>query len=235
MFVWLWRAGCGYINPARQIRYADFVYEHGIVDWDDRQAIVAGERAAREAIEKDKYYVAWWHVAQIALKAALAGYRPPYDVRQPSIDFSDHEQTVEFVQKSRTRAAIHVGSQKFRGNARVVWFFRADLHKSAARQLSAMLDHYHVLLFAGQFDMIIPPSQTDEVIASLGWAKLNDFQNAERRTWHVRGKPAGYRKTFDNLELAFVREANHAVVGSQPAHLFDLLNKFCAKFNVTSA
>ena len=144
------------------------------------------------------------------------------------MDFDGYDQAEEFIQKGETRAAIHVGSQKFQGNSKVVWYFRGDLFKSVDSELAAMLGHYKGLLYAGQFDMIIPPSQTDEVVASLKWDKLQDFQQAERKLWYVGGKLAGYRKSFHNLELAFVRRANHAVTGSQPEYLFDLVKKFCA-------
>lgn len=226
--------GCGYLNPPKQIRYADFLYENGIVDQANRNAIADREKAAREASEQNRYFVATYHLAIIASKMFLAGYRPPYDVEQPTIGFSHYDDTVEYLQKSETRAAIHVGSKKFQGNTKVMWYFRADIYKGVISELTAMLNHYKVVLYAGQLDMVIPPTQIDEVIDSLSWDNGKDFQKAKRKKWYVQGKLAGYRKSFKNLEQVFVRKANHAIVGSQPEQLFDLLKKFFAKFDVST-
>lgn len=226
--------GCGFINPPKQMWYADFIYENGIVNWGDRNAIAAREKAAREASEKNRYYVTTYHLAMIAAKIILAGYTIPYDVDRPSIGFDDYDDTGEFLQKGQIRAAIHVGSKKFQGNFKVKWYFRADIFNGVISELSDMLNYYKVLLYAGQFDMIIPPSQIDEVINSLSWDNKKDFLKAQRETWYVEGKLAGFRKSFENLEQAFVRRANHAIIGSQPVYLFDLLKKFFAKLDGTS-
>lgn len=222
--------GCGYIDPVNQLHYSNFLHEFGIFDQSGADAILDHETDGKKHIKNNNYYRASYHYAYIGFKLYGSGYKKPFvDVANPDYDLSSYDRVEAFIQRNDIRKAIHVGSKEFNGQIKVVWNFKKDFYNSSSSTLSEMLKHYKVLLYSGQFDMIIPPTQTQKVIQNLSWSEKEKFINAKRTVWKVNGEPAGYKKSYDNLTHVFVREANHIIIRCQQKWLFDLITTFVAE------
>lgn len=218
--------GCGFIDPVNQFYYADNLYEFGIVNENKRDKIKSLETAVRDNIKKGNYYLADAILVSLAATILGIGYWPPIDILNPQIDATEYKRIMEFAGQKEVRKELHVGKQEFLSKKMVVWNFKKDFLKSASEHLLESLKHYRVLLYSGQFDMLIPPMQIDKVVDALNWTGLNDFQKSDRNSWYIGDELAGYKRASGNLIVVEVRKANHFILRSQPKWIFELFTSF---------
>ena len=104
-----------------------------------------------------------------------------------------------------------------------------DALRSAKHLLPALLKHYRVLYFGGQFDLVVPYVHVANFLRLLEWDGAEIYYNHDktgRRNWLVDGELAGYYKRALNLTEILVRNASHMVDASQPKWGRTLLRHF---------
>lgn len=221
--------GCGFIDPATQVRAADYMYELGMLDKNGRQDMLDHEEKARRYIKSNWHFLAQYHLLRMGLMTLRVGYHtnpPPLDASNPEYDVSSYDGLEKFIQKKWVRNAIHVGDATFYDTFRTKFFFRNDILNSVIAQLSNVLNHYKVLMFDGQYDLVVQPTQRDFMIENLDWKGKNPFLKSPRRNWRVNDQLAGYKKSFGNLTQVLVRNANHIITRCQPESILSLLRSF---------
>ncbi len=83
-----------------------------------------------------------------------------------------------------------------------------------------------VLLFVGQFDMIINHIGVEKWVNRMEWSKSTDFQAAKRAIWVVNEKTAGYIRSGGGLSYVIVRGAGHMAPKDLPEVTLDLISRF---------
>lgn len=128
------------------------------------------------------------------------------------------------------RQAIHVGDRRFWAeNATVEYYLLADWMQSIKHWMPTILNNIHVLLYNGQFDIILAAPQDEDFIAGLVWNGAQAFAKAPRLIWKVRWddrEPSGYIRSAGNFTQAIVRQAGHLVPQDQPLRAQDLIQRF---------
>lgn len=221
--------GCGFIDPENQIHFADYLHEMGIVGKEGYENTLSDEEEARKYIRLGYPSMADIYISKIAARILFAGFHvdpPAIDASDPNYDTSWYDTTKKFITSKSVRKEIHVGDAKFHDSYIVRYYFKDDVLNSAREELSRMLSHYKVLLFDGQFDLIVPPTQHHYLFEQLQWKGRKSFQAAKRRKWLVNGKLAGYTKSYDKLTHVVVRNANHIIIRCQPENMLSLLRSF---------
>lgn len=221
--------GCGIIDPPNQIHYAQFLYENGIVSGKERDEIEFHEKKIQKALIKNYLVVSVFHMLLISFKIRQLGYSQFLDVMEPNYNLSAYTDVHKFIQNETTRNAIHVGSKSFQHEKRVLFYFRNDLFKSVSNDLSILLKNYRILLYSGQYDLVVPPAQIERVIESLSWEGLQEFSRTKNQIWRVEDENAGYKKSYGNLTRVMVRKANHLIIRSQPKWIFHLITQFISE------
>merc|ERR1711872_104086 len=79
-----------------------------------------------------------------------------------------------------------------------------------------LLEHYKVLIYDGNFDIICNHSGVLDLVNDLKWSAADKYDNARRTTYKYNNDLVGYLKKADNLHLLLVRNAGHMVPLSQP-------------------
>jgi pimeloyl-ACP methyl ester carboxylesterase len=172
-------------------------------------------------------------LAYLLYQSRQLGYWPPIDVVNEHTNTLIFDKIRNFITSKHFREVAKVGSTTFRGKGYVLWNFKDDFLNSVRHHLSLVLEHYQVLLYAGQFDMLIPPTQIERVITSLNWTDSGYFLNARRDVWYVNDVLAGYSKEYGNLKHVIVRKSGHFILRTQPVWIRDLFTNFARAHRIS--
>lgn len=130
-----------------------------------------------------------------------------------------------FLKDPRIKKALHVGDKNFDSSG-VEEHMQIDIMQSVAPWISTLLDHYRVLFYNGQLDVIIGYPLTENFLKNLKFKGDKEYKTANRQTWYVSNNLAGYVKKAGNLTEVMVRNAGHLVPEDQPEWSYDLISKF---------
>lgn len=216
----------GWSDPINQFKYGDFLYQIGLIDVPTLDVIHNKEAEAVRYIEEEEYPTAayvWYEIMNyITLQI---GFDNVYNYLKDQDDASVAWQN--FIVQEDVRQAIHVGSQDFLAdNVLVYYSLYSDIAKSVAPWIVELLNHYRVLLFNGQLDIVGSYSLTANYLQNLNFSAADEYKTAERDIWYVGERVAGYVKTAGNLTEVLVRNAGHMVPADQPEFAHNLVYNF---------
>ena len=123
---------------------------------------------------------------------------------------------------------IHVGNLKYDDVSTIVYSNLAkDIPKTVKPWIESLLEAgYHVMIYIGQVDVIIPYPQTESFIASLNWKGRNAYHEVDRKIWKVDVEVAGYAREVDNFKQVMVRNSGHILPYDQPEWGYDMIQRF---------
>lgn len=227
--------GNGLTDPENQLLYGDYLYQLGLIDINGRELFHSYEQKGRELIQKKKFNEAF-ELFDMLLDSDLTG--------QPSLfknltgfdyyfnylytqDSNDSNWMSEWIQRVDVRRAIHVGNCSFHvEDKNVEKHLKSDIMQSLAILISDLTQHYRVLIYNGQLDIIVAYPLTENYLQNLKWPGAAKYKTAPRKLWRVGNELAGYSKTVDNLTEVLVRNAGHMVPSDQPKWALDLITRF---------
>ncbi|XP_034178635.1 venom serine carboxypeptidase [Osmia lignaria lignaria] len=227
--------GNGLTDPENQLHYGDYLYQLGLIDENGRNLFHKYEEEGRSLIRQEKYEEAF-QVFDDLLNSDLTGYPSLfknltgfqyYFNYLHTKDSNDSDYMSEWIQRPDVRKAIHVGNCSFHVEDNTVeMHLKADVMKSVAVLVSDLTQHYRVLLYNGQLDIIVAYPLTESYLQQLKWPGAEKYKVALRKQWWVGNELAGYSKTVDNLTEVMVRNAGHMVPADQPKWALDLITRF---------
>ena len=227
--------GNGLTDPGNQLVYGDYLYQLGLIDLNGRDAFHRFEKKGRDLIEQRKFDEAADVFDTLlnndfdetpSLFTNLTGYNFYFNYLHTT-DYSDSDSMSEWIQQVDIRRAIHVGNCSFHTeDKKVEKYLKGDIMQSMAVLVSDLLEHYRVLIYNGQLDIIVAYPLTENYLQNLKWSGAQKYKTATRKIWKVGNEIAGYTKTIDNLTEALVRNAGHMVPGDQPKWALDLITRF---------
>jgi len=91
-----------------------------------------------------------------------------------------------------------------------------------------------VLIYSGQYDITCNHLGTEKMLEELQWAGRDAWVQAQPGVWLVDKQPAGYIKTYKNLQSLLVLNAGHMVPMDVPKHAFDMIARFLADQDFSS-
>lgn len=227
--------GNGLTDPLNQMLYGDYLYQLGLLDLNGRDQFHALEKQGRDFIIKKRYDLAFEIFNKLidadlnggpSLFHNLTGYDFYFNYLHTK-DNSDIDEMSEWIQRVDVRRAIHVGNCSFHAEDETVeTHLKDDITQSMASAVVDLLQHYRVLIYNGQLDIIVAYPLTENYLQNLVWPGAKAYKNALRKKWRVDGALAGYTKTVDNLTEVLVRNAGHMVPSDQPQWALDLITRF---------
>ncbi|KAK9877389.1 hypothetical protein WA026_017785 [Henosepilachna vigintioctopunctata] len=225
--------GNGLSDPANQLNYGDYLFQIGLIDYNVRAVMKELEKQAVDLINEEKYEDAFIIFDKLlngdltegpTVFKNATGFDNYYNYLHSKA--SDDSQYSVFVQQNHIRQALHVGDKSFLTDKEVENSLRADMVKSVAPWVSELLDHYKVLIYNGQLDIIVAYPLTINYLSRLNFSAANEYKVAKRNQWIVNNEIAGYVKEAGNLVEVLVRNAGHMVPTDQPEWALDLISKF---------
>lgn len=227
--------GNGLTDPINQLFYGDYLYQLGLLDFNGRDVFYKYEKQGNELIQQKKYEEAF-DVFDELIGGDLLG-RPSVFKNLTGFDFyfnilltresNDSILFVDWVQQPDVRRAIHVGNYSFDViNKTVEEYMRGDVLQSVADFLADLVQHYKVLIYNGQLDIIVTYPTVENYLLNLKWPGAERYKQAPRKQWWVENELAGYTKTVDNLTEILVRNSGHMVPVDQPQWALDFITRF---------
>ena len=113
-----------------------------------------------------------------------------------------------YLDQCYVRSAIHVGEQEFSNGSVVENFLLDDIAKSTADWLAVLMDHYRVMIYNGQLDIICGLPLTEAYLQQLAWKNSEAYKKADRLVWKVTPNDtevAGYVRIVGNFSQVAVR------------------------------
>lgn len=141
-----------------------------------------------------------------------------------------------WLQQPEIASALHVGATPYSVfNQTVEDALIEDWVVGVVPWLQTLLDHYDVLIYSGQYDVILGPPGTERAIDKLQWSGAVRYANAPTRQFFSVSEPAdlaGYvrqaRSSLANTTFSYVmlRGCGHMVPTDQPRRAYEMLGSF---------
>ena len=226
--------GNGLSDPVHQLVYGKYLYQIGLIDWNQAKVFEKYENKTKEFIEQKQWLKAFETfdmllngdmIGEKSLFANMSGFDLYFNYLHTK-DYTQSEDFGPMLQKTAVRKAIHVGELPFNNGTIVEEHLKEDVMKSVAPWVSELLDHYYVVIYNGQLDIIVAYPLTLNYLRNLNFTGAEDYKTAKRYIWKVDGEIAGYVKQAGKLVEIMVRNAGHMVPGDQPKWALDLITHF---------
>ncbi|XP_069681654.1 venom serine carboxypeptidase [Periplaneta americana] len=226
--------GNGLCDPEHMLKYGDYLYQIGLIDVNAREIFHQQESQGIKYIQEKKWDKAF-DVFDELLNGDMHSKSVFYNVSGFTFYYnylhdkgSGNDDVGSYVQLTNVRRAIHVGNLTFHTDDKVEQHLKEDVMQSVKPWVEALLDHYRVLVYNGQLDIIVAYPLSLGFLQALDWSGAAAYKTAPRAKWHVGSELAGYAKTVENLTELLVRDAGHMVPSDQPKWALDLINRFTA-------
>lgn len=227
--------GNGLTDPINQLNYGDYLYQLGLIDFNGRDQFHVYQKQGVDFINQSKYDEAFEVFNELingdlnvkpSLFQNLTGFNFYFNYLRTK-DTEESDWFGEWIQRADVRKAIHVGNCSFHVEASdVETHLKNDITRSQADKVAILLQHYRVLIYNGQLDIIVAYPLTENYLLNLKWPGAADYKKAVRKQWTVDGEIAGYSKSVGNLVEVLVRNAGHMVPSDQPKWALDLISRF---------
>ncbi|XP_013195146.2 venom serine carboxypeptidase-like [Amyelois transitella] len=217
--------GNGFSDPVHQIEYGEYLSQIGLIDFNQKKVFEDYQAEIKYNIEQERWANAINTMDTLIQSFYnLSGFTTHFNILHTStyskdIDFGD------FIQKSTIRQQIHVGNYAFNDGSVVEQNLNQDIMKSVAPWIAELLDHYNILIYNGQLDIIVAYPLTVNFLSNLNFTAADVYKTAERYIWSVDGEVAGYVKGAGRLVEVMVRNAGHMVPGDQPKWALDMITR----------
>ncbi|XP_055609656.1 venom serine carboxypeptidase [Uranotaenia lowii] len=226
--------GNGLCDPFHQLAYGDYLYQLGLIDSNALNQFHDYEKKGKECISKKDFECAFEAFDALingdqfpagSLFKNVSGFDTYFNYLSTKPDPTD-EYMGQFLQLPATRRAIHVGNNTFHdldSENQVENHLKLDVMNSVIPYLEELLNHFRVVIYNGQLDIIVAYPLTMNYVRKLNFPARKEYEKAPRYIWKVDGEIAGYAKEAGNLAEVLVRNAGHMVPKDQPKWALDLI------------
>lgn len=216
--------GNGLSDPVNQGNYGDYLYQLGFVDVKTRDLLHKYWALVKQYVNEENWSQAteYFSTNINTLISAATGVESEYNYIQ--LDPSDDEYWQEFLQE-HVRDALHIGNTTFNGGP-VFECLSDDIAKSVAPWISELLDHYRILIYSGQLDIMVAYPLTVNYLQNLNFSAAEEYKTAPRNIWMDTEGVVGYFKVAGNLTEFLIRNAGHMVPTDQPKRSYLMIYNF---------
>ncbi|KAI8441867.1 hypothetical protein MSG28_005551 [Choristoneura fumiferana] len=225
--------GNGYCDPVNQLDYGNYLYQHGLLDDNQRTTFENLQSKLMREIN-----IGNWSKADMLMDLLMdgelrnfsyfknyTGYNYYYNFLNTSDD-EDMSIFATLLQNVKIRKSIHVGGLPFQSGEQVQIHLALDMLKSVAPMVAELLSHYRILIYSGQLDIVVAYPLTVNFLRNLQFSAATEYKMAPRKVWRVGSDLAGYIKKAGNLTELLVRNAGHMVPHDQPKWAFEMITSF---------
>ncbi|KAF5282416.1 hypothetical protein FQR65_LT14310 [Abscondita terminalis] len=219
-------------DPENQLGYAEFLYQLGLIDLHGKNLIQQKVDETIDLIRKKMWTESYaaldsligGDAGQLTLFKNLTGFSNYFNILDINDTATDNME--KYVKLPRFRAALHVGNITFHNGEKVLAAMIPDVMQSIVPLLTELLDHYKILFYNGQFDIIIAYPLMMNFLQKMEFKDSEAYKVAKRHIWMIDGDVAGYVKEAGNIMDVLVRNAGHMVPMHQPKWALDMITRF---------
>nr|XP_018906950.1 PREDICTED: venom serine carboxypeptidase-like [Bemisia tabaci] len=218
--------GNGWSDPFYMMEYADYLYQHGFIDFNTRDLFHTYEEEARAAMRAKEWSKAksvfydklFWAMYNVTGLDAPYNYINDVDVLQPDEDF---------FAKPDVRRLLHVGNHKWQfGSEKVADSMDSAFMQPAKPWIEDILnwEAFPFVSYSGQLDIICAYPLSENLFRNLKWKYADAYLKAKRCKILEGDATVGYFKTVGLFTEILFRNCGHMVPGDQPLVAFKFLD-----------
>ncbi|XP_044734187.1 venom serine carboxypeptidase-like [Chrysoperla carnea] len=235
--------GNGFIDADVQLKgFGDYLYQQGFVDEATKEEFTKKEQKCSEIVEAvennsvpmdDPEFIQPCRdlldpFSNKTLFANATGYGYVYNVLTSNPPTVQRYRLDQYLKKSSVHRHMHIGRlERLQQQEYVQKQLGASIVLSEKNHVEELLaKNYKVLIYNGQLDVLFPYVITVNLIKTLDFEHMDEYNKAERFIWKVDDEVAGYIKSAGSLTEVMVIGAGHMVPQDQPKRAWDLITKF---------
>lgn len=223
ILIWNFTIGGGFTFEFENPNYDEIYHQFGLLDSSERDHMTQNIRLINSYVRSNNTHSALTAIGSLIVKQLSdRGFQTMLDARYTNPMKPNFASII--AAKASFRKMIHVGDHPFQNDMQFLSV--NSLMRSTSNYLSEVLQHYKLLLYNGQFDLLSPYAHTQEFLARLEWDGCTDFYEAKRKMWTANGNFLGYWTSAGNVTHVMIRNAGHMVGRTQPEALYQLLDQF---------
>lgn len=224
--------GNGYCDPINQMDYGSYLYQHGLLDDNQRILFTRYQDKISQLIRSESWVEADLlmdklmdgDVSNTSYFKMFTGFDNYYNFLHVK-NVYDTTNLMKLLQNDNIRQSVHVGGLQYHDGKEVAIHLAYDMMKSVASDVSTLLSHYKMVFYNGQLDIVVAYPLTESFLRNLNFSSSEEYKTAPRAIWKVGKDIAGYVKKAGNLTEVLVRNAGHMVPMDQPKWAFDLITR----------
>ncbi|CAH2067363.1 unnamed protein product, partial [Iphiclides podalirius] len=217
--------GNAYVDPAVIPQLARPFYNFGLIEQEQSQDLKPlVDALKREVTAKNSTLakVKWMNLVSLLLTMSHQSHA--YNFLRNDLMLGRY---VRFLNTPRVQKAIHVREMNFSFvNMTVNAYLASDFLSSSRGHFETLLDHYRVLAYCGQLDLMMPCITTSENYRTWKWNGTEQFIKAKRLPYLYKNKRAGYYKSGGSLTEVVFLGAGHMVPLDIPGPARDLVTRW---------
>jgi carboxypeptidase D len=204
--------GNPWTDPYNQYDVSEFAHGMGLITQGQKNKLKEMNKQCRNMLKQGKYNqkACFALLDDVVDSSSLGGSHKVlmYDARRfvhaTSVFPPGHEHLERYLNKVEVKRAIHALSTPHSYVECADPPFLALSHqdgKGVTAELTEILNNgLKVLLYSGQFDIICNHMGSEKMLMELPWSGRSDWLKAQPGVWLVDKQPAGYIKTYKNLQ-----------------------------------
>ncbi len=236
-----------YTDPYTQLFAADYAFGAGLISEGQMQTLKEQEKACQALMDSNDPHLDTCF--PILRKVEAESNVCIYDIRLYKDELSRNYPVgagtySKYLNDDAVQQSIHVSKfkrdfQEFQECTDPPFhhLLKPDVQRNS--QVGAVIEILEkdipVLLFSGQFDLIVNHIGVQKWLYRMKWSNLTEFRQAKRGKWKVNGKTAGFVKSYGGLTFVLVRGAGHMVSLDVPEASLDLIKRFIKGSSLTDS
>ncbi|XP_075982935.1 putative serine carboxypeptidase CPVL [Anticarsia gemmatalis] len=224
--------GNGWIDPPTQLHYSEWALQAGLIDPQAAEKIHKIEDEARKYWEENNfsmYREKWGEAYGLLLNTT--------DIKNQYNYVFEDITPLEFnrlLNQEEIQYALHTKLGPFTDhNSDVYHNLRYDFYDTVKPWLEELVEHYGVMCYSGQLDLIVAYAVSVHTYRSIKWSGQQDYLNAKRVPIYDesnKNKVNSYIKASGNFWDVMVRSAGHMAPAERPRSSKQIIDMFTSKF-----
>ena len=199
-------------DPYNQYDVSEFAHGMGLISQGQKNRLKEINRECKNHLKTGKFNqkICFTLLDDVIDSTSLSGSHKVlmYDARRfvhsTSVFPPGHEALERYLNRPDVKTAIHATSSPHRYVECADPPFFALSHqdgKGVTPELSEILDRgMRMLLYSGQYDIICNHLGSEKMLRALPWSGRDEWLKAQPGIWLVDKQPAGYIKSYKNLQ-----------------------------------
>ncbi|XP_053373156.1 probable serine carboxypeptidase CPVL isoform X2 [Mercenaria mercenaria] len=227
--------GDGLCDPeTMMIQYADFMYNIGMLDEEQRDYFQGYAKTAVQYIQKKEFGKAF-DIFDMLILGGPGSFVGNVTMAEDYYNFLRTKAPADFdyygtaLADPEIRKAIHVGNLTYHAGTEVEKHIINDIMDTVKPWVATLMDNYRVMMYTGQLDIIVAIPLTEAFLMTVPWSGLEQYKAAGRLVWRIHSNDtevAGYVRNVNNFYQVIVRGGGHILPYDQPARSFDMIDRF---------
>lgn len=226
----------GIVDPDNQLVFGDYLYKSGLIDIHARTEFLVREREIRALLRHERDGNVYDELQQLITGAnsrfkTLTGRSHPYNLLEDKLDPIFHN-ALSRIQRLYTLLADQVGYGKYNtyDPVRSERLHRLLIDRHRSFNFGNLTEHYRVLLYTGNLDILCSYPSTENWIEKYQWRGLGSFQYSRKEKLRdAKGELVGYIKRNRNLAEVLLINAGHYPSIEKPKRTLELMEKFTGR------